>query len=98
MTARLSAVASSLVVLGSVVLGGLAFTAPAWSQAAGSTVTVRTAYANLRAEATTHSEKVGKVMQGAKLEVVGTSGDWVQVKSGDKTAYVNRKLLTIPKK
>jgi len=93
MTVRLSAVASSLVVLGS-----LALAAPAWSQAAGSTVTVRTAYANLRSEATTHSDKVGKVMQGAKLEVVGTSGDWVQVKSGDKTAYVNRKLLTIPKK
>jgi uncharacterized protein YgiM (DUF1202 family) len=92
MIGRLSAIASSLVVLGGVALAG-----PAWSQAAGSTVTVRTAYANLRAEATTHSEKVGKVMQGAKLEVVGTSGDWVQVKSGDKTAYVNRKLVVIPK-
>lgn len=92
MTARLSAIASSLVVLGS-----LALAAPAWSQAAGSTVTVRTPYANLRAEATTHSEKVGKVLRGAKLEVVGTSGDWVQVKSGAKTAYVNRKLLIVPK-
>ncbi len=89
MTARF-VMASTLLVL-----GGLALSAPAWSQAAGSTVTVtsKAGYANLRAEPTTHSEKVGKVNQGQKLEVVGTSGDWVQVKSGDKTAYVNRKLV-----
>jgi uncharacterized protein YgiM (DUF1202 family) len=63
------------------------------AQAAGSTVTVRTAYANLREQATTKSPKLGQVKQGQKLEVVSTSGDWVQVKAGDKTGYVNRKLL-----
>ncbi len=62
-------------------------------QAPGGTVTVRTSYANMRAEPTTKSQLVGKVNHGAKLQVVGTSGDWTQVKSGDKTGYINNKLL-----
>ena len=61
---------------------------------AGGTATVRTSYANLRAEPSTSSTKLGRLDHGTKLEVLGTSGDWVQVKSGDKTGYVNRKLLT----
>jgi uncharacterized protein YgiM (DUF1202 family) len=61
---------------------------------AGGTATVRTSYANLRAEPSTGSAKLGRLNHGAKLEVLGTSGDWVQVKSGDKTGYVNSKLLT----
>ncbi|HUA53994.1 MAG TPA: SH3 domain-containing protein [Candidatus Sulfotelmatobacter sp.] len=90
MSARLSAVASSLVVL-----GGLAFAAPAWSQAAGGTVTVhsKAGYAHLRAEPTTHSEVLDKINEGTKLEVVGKSGAWTQVKSGDKTGYINNHLL-----
>jgi uncharacterized protein YgiM (DUF1202 family) len=104
MTVRL-VVASTLLVLGGSALGAPAWsgapsrdalapdTAIVRVQAAGSTVTVRTAYANLRAEPTTKSPKLGQVKQGAKLEVLGTSGDWVQVKTGDKTGYVNRKLL-----
>ena len=58
------------------------------------TATVRTSYANLRAEATTKSTLLGRLKHGAKLQVLGTDGDWVQVKSGDKTGYVNSKLLT----
>ncbi len=60
----------------------------------GATATVRTSYANLRAEATTKSTLLGRLKHGAKLQVLGTDGDWVQVKSGDKTGYVNSKLLT----
>lgn len=86
MTARLAVAATTLLLLGTAAPVALA-------QTPGSTVTVRTAYANLRAEATTKSPKLGQVKQGQKLEVVSVSGDWVQVKQGDKTAYVNRKLL-----
>ncbi|MBI3512992.1 MAG: SH3 domain-containing protein, partial [Proteobacteria bacterium] len=97
MTARL-VVASTLLMLGTVALG-----APAWSSMpsrdalaieraivpaqAGGTATVRTSYANLRAEPSTRSPRLGQVKQGARLQVLGTSGDWVQVKSGDKTGY-----------
>jgi uncharacterized protein YgiM (DUF1202 family) len=66
----------------------------AWPAQAADTVTVKSSYANLRAEPTTHSTKLGTVNHGAKLEVLGTSGDWTQVKSGDKTGYINNKLLS----
>jgi uncharacterized protein YgiM (DUF1202 family) len=104
MTARL-VLASTLLLLGGLALGAPAWAgvpsgdalsgarAIVPAQAAGATVTVRTPYANLRAEPTTKSPKLGEVKQGTKLQVLGTSGDWVQVKSGDKTGYVNRKLL-----
>ena len=104
MTARL-VVASTLLMLGTAALG-----APAWSSVpshdalvveraivpaqAGSTATVRTSYANLRAEPSTKSPRLGQVKQGARLQVLGTSGDWVQVKSGEKTGYVHKNLLT----
>ena len=104
MTARL-VVASSLLMLGTVALVTPAdASAPARDALtieravvlaqAGSTATVRTSYANLRAEPTTRSPRLGQVKQGAKLQVLGTSGDWVQVKSGDKTGYVHKNLLT----
>jgi len=68
----------------------------AWPAHAADTVTVRsksTSWAHMRAEATTHSAILGKVDNGTKLEVLGTSGDWTQVKWGDKTGYINNKLL-----
>jgi uncharacterized protein YraI len=87
MTARFAVAATTLLLLTTAA-------APAvLAQTAGGTVTVRTAYANLREQPTTKSPKVGQVKQGQRLEVVSTSGDWVQIKQGDKTAYVNRKLL-----
>jgi len=104
MTARL-ATATTLILLGGLALGGPAWSAPiprdaiptggaiVRVQAAGGTVSVRTAYANLRAEPTTKSQLLGRVNHGVKLQVLGTSGDWTQVKSGDKTGYVNNKLL-----
>jgi uncharacterized protein YgiM (DUF1202 family) len=107
MTARL-VLASTLLVLAGLALGGPAQSAGVARDAlapaslarqvqatTGGTVTVtsRAGYANLRAEPTTHSEKIGKVSTGTKLQVVGSSGGWTQVKSGDKTGYINNKLL-----
>jgi uncharacterized protein YgiM (DUF1202 family) len=85
MTARTPTLAT-LLLLGAAAL--------AWPAQAADTVTVKSSYANLRSEPTTHSTKLGTVKHGAKLEVVGTSGDWTQVKSGDKTGYINNKLLS----
>jgi uncharacterized protein YgiM (DUF1202 family) len=105
MTGRL-VVASTLLVLGSVALGAPAWSAApprdAFAAAtaivavqAGGTVTVQSkaGYAKLRAEPSTKSQMLGKVNQGTKLEVLGTSGDWTQVKWGDKTGYINNGLL-----
>lgn len=105
MTARL-VTATTLLMLGGLALGGPAWSAGMSRDllaperaivqvqaATGGTVTVRTAYANLRAEPTTKSKLLGKVNHGAKLTVVGSSGDWTQVQSGDKTGYINNKLL-----
>ena len=63
---------------------------------AGGTVTVQSSagYAKLRAGTSTSSEVLDKVTQGTKLEVLGKSGGWTQVKFGDKTGYVNNKLVT----
>jgi uncharacterized protein YgiM (DUF1202 family) len=101
MIGRFAIAATTLLLLGGAAQAALPTAAPnglsndlrVLAQAAGSTVTVRTAYANLRAEPTTKSPKVGEVKQGQKLEVIKTEGDWVQIKQGDKTPYVNRKLL-----
>jgi len=101
MTARLAIAATTLLLL-----AGVAHAAPMTPtatpadsglrvlvQAAGSTVTVQRTYANLREQATTKSPKLGQVKQGQKLEVVSVSGDWVQVKAGDKTGYVFKKFV-----
>jgi uncharacterized protein YgiM (DUF1202 family) len=100
-------VASTLLVLGSVALGAPAWSAAPPRDAlatatavvpvqAGGTVTVnsKAGYANLRSEPSTHSGQVlAKVNQGTKLEVISRAGGWTQVKSGDKTGYINDKLL-----
>jgi uncharacterized protein YgiM (DUF1202 family) len=102
MTARLAAAATALLLLAGA--AGAAPLAPAADglpndglrvlvQAPGSTVTVARTYANLREQATTKSPKLGQVKQGQKLEVVSVSGDWVQVKAGDKTGYVFKKFV-----
>ena len=102
MTARLAIAATTLLLL-----AGVAHAAPMTAardglpgdglrvlvQAAGSTVTVQRTYANLREQATTKSPKLGQVKQGQKLEVVSVTGDWVQVKAGDKTGYVFKKFV-----
>jgi len=106
MTARL-ATATTLILLGGLALGGPAWSAPiprdtlsangaiVRVQAAGGTVTVHSSkgFAHLRAEPTTKSEVLGTIKQGTKLQVVGSSGDWTQVKSGDKTGYIHNNLL-----
>ena len=62
---------------------------------AGGTVTVQSkaGYAKLRSGPSTSSEVLDKVNQGTKLEVLGRSGGWTQVKVGDKTGYINDHLL-----
>jgi spore germination cell wall hydrolase CwlJ-like protein len=44
---------------------------------------------NVRAEATTDSDIVGKMFDGNVGDILGTDGDWVNISSGDVTGYVN---------
>ncbi len=43
---------------------------------------------NFRSEATTSSESLGKFNKGDKVEYLGESGAWIQVKHENKTGYV----------
>lgn len=44
---------------------------------------------NIREEATTDSDIVGKLFDGNVGDVLGTSGEWTKISSGDVTGYVN---------
>jgi uncharacterized protein YgiM (DUF1202 family) len=99
MTARLTTTVSTLLLLGGLMAASpLAHAqtaaAPAAATPVTGTATVRTTIAHLRAEPTTKSTVLATLNQGTKLQVIGASGDWTQVQAGDKTGYVNNKLLT----
>ena len=45
-------------------------------------------YLNVRAEASTEAELVGRLYRGAGAYVQGTDGDWTEISSGDVTGWV----------
>lgn len=48
---------------------------------------------NIRKEASTDSDIVGKLFDGNVGDVLETDGDWVKISSGDVTGYVNRDYI-----
>lgn len=48
---------------------------------------------NIRAAAGEDAERIGKLPAGAVATVVGTEGDWTQIKSGSVTGYVKSEYL-----
>lgn len=48
---------------------------------------------NIREEASTDSDIVGKLFDGNVGDVLETDGDWVKISSGDVTGYVNRDYI-----
>ena len=48
---------------------------------------------NIRKEASTDSEIVGKLFDGNVGDVLETDGDWVKITSGDVTGYVNSSYI-----
>lgn len=62
-------------------------------QAAGSQATVRVKSAILRAGPDTKSKKLASLPRGTKLQVMGGSGDWTQVRAGNREGYVSSSLL-----
>ena len=64
-------------------------------QAASGQATVRVKSAVLRSGPDTKSKKVTSLPRGTKLQVVGQSGDWTQVRAGTQQGYVSTSLLTM---
>jgi uncharacterized protein YgiM (DUF1202 family) len=63
------------------------------AQASASTMTVRVKSARLRAEPSAKGKRVASLKRGTKVQVVGTSGDWTQVRAGGQSGYVMTNLL-----
>ena len=58
-------------------------------------VTVTADRLNLRAEASADSRSLGIVTSGQKLTYINEEGQWIQVKNGNKVAYVMGTYVTI---
>ena len=56
-------------------------------------VDAESGYINIRSEANTESEIVGKIAKNAICEVVSAEGDWFQVESGEIKGYISGEFL-----
>jgi hypothetical protein len=54
---------------------------------------VQRSRANIRSEPSARSKRVGQFAKGAKLNVLGRSGKWVQVESGETKGWISGRLL-----
>ncbi len=52
-------------------------------------------YVNVRTEANTDSEAVGKLYKGSAATITETVGDWVKIKSGKVKGYIKSEYLAI---
>ena len=60
----------------------------------GNFVTVNTDAVNIREKPSTSSDVLGSVGKGRKLEVIGKSGDWTQVKFNNVKGYILSKFVS----
>ena len=60
----------------------------------GNLVTVNTDAVNIREKPSTSSDVLGSVGKGRKLEVIGKSGDWTQVKFNNVKGYILSKFVS----
>jgi hypothetical protein len=54
---------------------------------------VQRSRANIRAEPSARGKRVGQLARGTKLNVLGRSGKWVQVESGESKGWISGRLL-----
>lgn len=52
-------------------------------------------YVNIRKEASTDSEIVGKLYRGAAADVVSINGEWIEVKSGSCKGFVSSEFMAV---
>lgn len=50
---------------------------------------------NIRAKASTSSDKVGTVSKGATISILASSGDWYRIQSGSVAGYVKKEYVTL---
>ena len=58
-------------------------------------ISVAQEYVNVRKKASTESKVVGKLYRGSAAKIVKRKGDWVKIRSGKVTGYINKEYLAI---
>ncbi len=58
-------------------------------------ISVADNYVNIRKKPDTESEILGKLYRGAAATILETKGEWVKIKSGSVTGYINADYLAI---
>ncbi len=58
-------------------------------------ISIANNYVNIRKEPNTNCEILGKLYQGSAATILSSQGEWVKIKSGSVTGYINSKYLAI---
>ncbi|MDK2809182.1 MAG: hypothetical protein PWP24_1919 [Clostridiales bacterium] len=58
-------------------------------------ISVANDYVNIRKDANTESEVLGKLYRGAAATILKTEGDWVKIESGSVKGYIKSEFLAI---
>lgn len=65
------------------------------SEYANTGISIASKYVNIRKEANTESDVVGKLYKGSAATITETKGEWVKIKSGKVVGYINAEYLAI---
>ena len=66
---------------------------PLPASASGDTYTVNVSSVNIRSSASTDSKVLARADRGEKVEVVGSDGDWYEVKYSGERGYIRKDML-----
>lgn len=58
-------------------------------------ISIAQEYVNVRKKPSTESEIVGKLYRGSAAKIVKRRGEWVKIRSGKVTGYINKEYLAI---
>ncbi len=58
-------------------------------------ISIAPQYVHVRKKPNTESKILGKLYKGSAARILGTKGDWVQIKSGQVTGYIKAEYLAI---
>lgn len=58
-------------------------------------ISIAADYVNIRKKPNTDAEIVGKLYRGSAATIMSTEGDWVYIKSGSVSGYINKDYLAI---
>ncbi|MDD6207369.1 MAG: NlpC/P60 family protein [Clostridiales bacterium] len=58
-------------------------------------ISIANDYVNIRAHASQDAKVLGKLYKGSAATILATKGEWVKIKSGSVTGYINKEYLAI---